>query len=313
MCECAAGGRCVASLTCVDNQCIAVPVVDAGSDDAGADTGGARDADSPDVAPLDVGPDAPAVCVDEMLTFSGAPQRIEVPEGARFLHIKAWGAGANGDGGATGGVGGYSEAVFEVEGEGTLYAVVGQLGRHNGVIPFGFAALGGGGLTGVFLSDVPPTAEDAETALVVAGGGGAAVRTGSGVGPDPGIPGNHPMAGGQATMQGGAATNTNPSGRNETTGGGGGHEGGPGRGAGRNVGTGGSGFVAANLGPFVLDENSAGEPHYVIAHSEIGDETPPNSEDEELPVDACVGRNECNGFLIVRFLCEDPGDIVDLI
>jgi hypothetical protein len=263
-----------------------------------------------------VGADSMVECEPQDLEFTGEPQAIVVPPNAVFLHIKAWGAGGNSDCVDNGGAGGYTEAVYTVTGQPELVAIVGQLGHNVGEEAFGFAAAGAGGLTGVFVGPAPITENDQDKALVIAGGGGSAMR--DECTPEArGGPGNVPTSPEHMpTMKGGEATHTGPNGRNENTGGGGGYKGGRGRTAADEAGMGGSGFVASQKDGLQIHQVN-GVYQSIIEHfdpAQGGPSLPPHQDDPDYIAhsgDCDPGTSECNGLLIVRFLCEDPGPIVE--
>ena len=316
-CDCgggATGGTCVTDVDCpgqlcVDRVCVSLP-------DASADAGSMSDLSFsdipfPDVPAPDSGPPSmdADTCAELSLEFSGEPTLLDLPVSARYLVFKAWGAGGNGDGGrfgamdSIGGPGGYSAATYEVMDPGPLTVVVGERGRNNGEMAFGFAPLGGGGLSGLFMGSPPLVHTEQERALLVAGGGGSGVRNGGahgGAGND---------VGGMPTMLGGQATFTGPNNANAGTGGGGGYFGGIGRRNNSTGGLGGSGFgdtpeamEAAERAGLRLIES------LVLSSSS---NLPPRQDDEEYPdMDCPVGTQECNGFVVVRILCDEPPELL---
>jgi hypothetical protein len=204
------------------------------------------------------------------------------------MHVKAWGAGGNAEaecgGGDDGGLGGFSEAVFEVTPGTPLIVIVGKRGRSGitgeDIVRFGFGAWGGGGLSGVFRGPELINEYDKDKALLIAGGGGSAGAPGC----DPGGTGNHPDSGGMPTMMGSM-------GADEVTGGGGGYEGGTGGERGR-AGMGGSGYVD----PSALDSR--------MAYGEPGSGTPPRTDDPDYEAPAATG--EQSGLVVIHFTCEEP-------
>lgn len=226
------------------------------------------------------------ICAVEQFQFTGTEEELQLPPTVRFLHAKAWGAGGNRDdnpceGGAfgAGGVGGYAEAIFPVAGGETLKVVVGEYGnvgnrKTQGDVGFGGGR--GGGLSGVFEGAPALLETEQDRAWLVAGGGGAA---GSSSCVD-GVPGNHPNAGGQDTMRGEAANGA---------GGGGGYQGGS---ASASQGSrGGTGFIAAHA----IEQT--------LAWAELGDATPPNSDDPDYAENA--GTEENNGHVVVYVYCSE--------
>ena len=112
-------------------------------------------------------------------SYTGSIQKFIVPNGVSKIEVNAIGAkGGNGTNGQSGGAGANITTTLDVNPGQTLYIVVGGSPGQSATAKYGFggnggyAALGsggaGGGLTGVFTSNVPST----NNALVVAGGGG---------------------------------------------------------------------------------------------------------------------------------------------
>lgn len=315
-CDCGSdsgGETCVTNaecgeLTCVDGMCVSI------SDGGGRDFGGSL-ADVPplDVPPRDVPPrdvpdgDGATTCVDLALEFSGEPTPLEVPSSARFLLVKAWGAGGNNDG-SFGGPGGFSSALYEVVDPQTLTAIVGRLGRNDGEVAFGFGARGAGGLSGLFAGPPPLAAAERERAIVIAGGGGSSVRDV----PPAGGAGNR--GGGMPSMAGGNATNVGPGDRNLNTGGGGGYEGGIGRQTDSTGGTGGTGIVLEAGGLRLV--SIGGVSQSIVEASDTM--FPPRQDDEDYPAcapgteapDCDPGVGERAGFMVVRVLCEEPPPLI---
>lgn len=245
-----------------------------------------------DAGVFDTGPigDAPtdAPCAIQTFPMTETQVTFAVPAGVKFMHVKAWGAGGNGEGQCTpkpdGGVGGYSEAVFEVKPGDPLIVIVGKRGR-SGVTGedrarFGFGEWGGGGLSGVFTASALITDTDRDKALIIAGGGGSAGAPGC----NPGGTGNSSTAGGMPTMKGGV-------GADGVNGGAGGYAGGSG-GAKGLASKGGTGFVAASA----LDKKMLS-----VAASST---TAPNSTDPDYADNA--GLEEMSGRVVIRFLCDRP-------
>jgi len=245
----------------------------------------------PDI-PYDPAEDDSEYCAEFSAEYSETQELYTVPPGARYMHVKAWGAGGNEEhlpGTCPGivddgGLGGYSEAVFEVTPGAQLIIIVGKLGRagvsEEDRIRFGFGNWGGGGLSGIFMGPDFVTENDQDKALIIAGGGGGS----GGDCANPGGTGNHPESGGQTTMQG-------SSGADDVNGGGGGYYGGTGgaRGA---PGMGGTGYVSESA----LD--------YVILYAEPGDGVPPRTDDDDY--DGTAGGYEKNGLVVIHFVCEPP-------
>ncbi|MFH2007720.1 MAG: hypothetical protein ABI333_14135 [bacterium] len=258
------------------------------------------DAPGPDATTADAQTaDGEVSCAAEELPFSDAEETVVIPDHARYMHVKLWGAGGNDESqcpwtdngaGLDGGQGGFTEAIFEIHAgtalaPGTeLVVIVGAAGLAGASSSrFGFGVRGGGGLTGVFFGPAPIEAGDAVQALAVAGGGGSAGAPNC----HPGGPGNHPDAGGRADMQGGEGADSD-----HIIGGGGGFEGGPG-GDLNLAATGGAGFVDETL---ALDHR---------LHSAVsGDNPVPGSTDEDyLAQGGTAGRSEQPGLAIIRFTC----------
>ena len=295
---------CPAGSVCRGDRCVPaaddggggdVDVID-GEEDGADDHGFPPDVlDSPDVAP-------DAICATFDFPFSVTPEVLQIPANVRYMHVKAWGAGGNEEhlpatcGFEDGGMGGYSEAIFNVLpgtdlAPGTfLTVVVGQLGRAGTsdaeLFRVGFSSQGGGGLSGVFLGNTPLTETDAARALIIAGGGGSA----AGVTPCiSGGYGNAAGSGGMPTMRGGVGVEI-------VTGGGGGHSGGPG--AERHMsGTGGSGYVRTDL----LDDPAH---QRIEASGTVG--VPPHTTDPDYDLDASAGGAESNGRVVIHLTCEPP-------
>lgn len=228
------------------------------------------------------------LCESVSFEFTGTEQSFDLPSGARFLHVKAWGAGGNhdtnecqgeGDDVGTGGVGGFTEAVVPVVGGDVIKIVVGEYGNQGNATAQGDAGFGGGrggGFSGVFTGSDPLTEFDRARALAVAGGGGAAASTQC----VPGVPGNHPDGGGQSTMQGEMA---------DGAGGGGGYEGGS---ASSSEGSrGGTGFVT----PDAIAQ--------VIEWAEFGDPVPPRTEDVDFAEGTAA--SERNGHVKLYVYCSE--------
>lgn len=231
-------------------------------------------------------------CAETAFKLTETQVSFKVPKSGRFMHVKAWGAGGNGEGQcktSDGGPGGYSEAVFAVDGRliypgAPLIVIVGKRGRSGMTgeqrLKFGFGNWGGGGLSGVFTGGSTITAKSSGRALIIAGGGGSAGAPGC----HPGGPGNHPKAGGQSTMLGGA-------GADGINGGGGGYAGGTG-GAKGEAGLGGSGFVSKTA------KRSR------LLYAAVGAGLPPHTKDSDY--DGTAGKTEQSGRIVIRFVCSEP-------
>lgn len=236
----------------------------------------------------------PGPCASASFQVTETQESFVIPADVTFMHVKAWGAGGNGEGQCAyddSGLGGYSEGVFEVEGGVPLIIIVGKRGRAGMTgeeqIRFGFGNWGGGGLSGVFLGPELISESSQDKALIVAGGGGGASAPGC----NPGGHGNAADAGGEATMLGGV-------GADDVNGGGGGYEGGSGgpKGIG---GKGGTGFVAtATVDPRVRHVDSR------MLSAAQGDEVPPNTSDADY--DGIAGTGEQSGRVVIHFSCEKP-------
>jgi len=213
---------------------------------------------------------------------------FNVPSDVRYMHVKLWGAGGNGEGQCTGssdgGLGGFSEGVFAVKPGDPLIIIVGKRGRSGMTgedrFRFGFGDWGGGGLSGVFSGPDPIADKDASKAFIIAGGGGSAGAPGC----NPGGTGNHPDAGGMTTMQGGA-------GADSINGGAGGYKGGLGGPKGKPS-SGGTGYVS----PTALDSR--------MLHSERMTGTPPKMDDPDY--DGLAGKEEQSGLVVIHFSCGKP-------
>lgn len=230
--------------------------------------------------------DADAACGSATFKVTETQVVFNVPADVRYMHVKAWGAGGNGEGQCAldGGLGGFSEGVFGVKPGDPLIIIVGKRGRAGMTgedrFRYGFGDWGGGGLSGVFATSVPITEADAAKALLVAGGGGSAGAPGC----NPGGTGNHPDAGGQPAMQGG-------SGADSINGGAGGYRGGKGGLKGK-ASFGGSGYVS----PTALDSR--------ILHVERATGAPPRTDDPDY--DSTAGREEQSGLVVIHFTCGPP-------
>ncbi len=277
--------------------------------DAGhrADTGGEEPrADSATDSGLRLGWDSSspsdaagdASCGAQTFTETDTQQNFVVPDNVSYMHVKAWGGGGNGESGCdtwtdgNGGRGGYAEAVFEVTPGTGLAVFVGHYGRSGmtgeDIIKFGFGNVGGGGLSGVFLTSDPVTATDSAEALIIAGGGGSAGAGGC----LPGGNGNAPDSGGESSMQGGPPPKSgNPNG------GGGGYQGGASPTSTNGSARGGSGFIASsavNQAPLGFTPPGTDAP-------------PPASTDPEY--NGSAGTTESNGLLWLDFTCVKPAPI----
>ena len=113
--------------------------------------------------------------------YTGAIQQFVVPNRVTAIQVNAVGAkGGTGGGGQTGGAGANITTTLNVTPGQILYVVVGGFSGQSATAKYGFGGNGGvtniatnyggagGGLSGIFTSNVPAIA----TALVVAGGGG---------------------------------------------------------------------------------------------------------------------------------------------
>lgn len=265
--------------------------------DNGACVDGARDGGTWDdafyIPPSDALPPDGSVCAEAHFALSETEEHFEVPANARYMHVKAWGSGGNGEGqcgtpDTEGGLGGYSEAVFEVVPGTPLVVIVGEPGRAGDPeARFGFGNRGGGGLSGVFQGPDTITAADYDKALIIAGGGGSAsVPTCL-----PGGTGNHTdpaIAGGMPDMESGLGTDPD-----EILGGGAGYRGGTGGDIGI-PGKGGTGFIADDALP----------EHSQRLHAEPGAGIPPKTDDEDYLAPA--GETESPGQVVIRFICTLP-------
>jgi hypothetical protein len=296
---CTVPSDCPPGYTCSSGEC--VPRSDADADAAG-DAELPGDAPVDDAAADDALPEIPTdptddeneFCAEARVEYSDTQELYIVPPGARYMHVKAWGAGGNEEHAPgdcpgivdDGGLGGYTEAVFEVSPGAQLIIIVGKLGRAGDTegdkIRFGFGQWGGGGLSGIFLGPDLIDENSLEKALIIAGGGG-----GSGGDCDnPGGTGNSEEAGGMPSMLGGE-------GIDGVNGGGGGYHGGTGASTRGAPGMGGEGFVAAS---------AVGD--HLILYSEPGAGVPPRTDDEDY--DGTAGVYESNGLVVIHFVCEVP-------
>jgi len=260
--------------------------------DQGACVAGYPDGGAPDafyIPPSDaLPPDANFLCAAIDFTATETQESFEVPANVRYMHVKAWGAGGNGEAGCTynnGGRGGYTEAVFEVTPGTPLIVIVGKRGRAGmtgeEVVRFGFGNWGGGGLSGIFLGPDLIDENSSDLALIIAGGGGSAGVPGC----DPGGTGNHPDSGGMPTLLGGV-------GESGFNGGAGGYRGGVG-GTVEHSSMGGSGYVDESI---ALD--------WKMLYVEPGDNPAPGSDEEEY--DLVAGTTEQSGLVFIQFVCTMP-------
>lgn len=113
--------------------------------------------------------------------YKGAIQQFIVPNRVTSIQVNAIGAkGGTGAGGQVGGAGANITTTLNVTPGQTLYIVVGGFPGQSNVAKYGFGGVGGiakntannggagGGLSGIFTSNIPANAN----ALVIAGGGG---------------------------------------------------------------------------------------------------------------------------------------------
>jgi|GEM_PF-3370675 len=300
--ECDRPEDCGNGMTCHLGRCIPISDTDSGEFDSISD----EESVSYDFTEefFDV-PDVPyetentTQCGDVTFELTETQETLIIPNNVKYMHVKAWGAGGNEEHSPgtcpniydDAGLGGFTEAVFEIVPGTNLIVIVGKLGRAGDPPPdrvrFGFGNWGGGGLSGIFMGPDPITESSQDKAILIAGGGG-------GSGGDcayPGGTGNSDDSGGQSTMQG-------SDGADGVNGGGGGYHGGTGGARGKG-GKGGSGFVVSN-GVFpeirVLDSR--------IMHSEPGVGHPPKTDDPDY--DGEAGGIEKNGRVVIHFTCEPP-------
>lgn len=236
-------------------------------------------------------------CTDQVLEFGDTTYGLVVPAGVSWLHAKAWGGGGNDEcdsvGSGAGGVGGFTEAVFQVTPGDPLSVVVGRRKLPVPLTPeeqraMGFPGVAAGGLSGVFSGGEMVEADDMLRALIIAGGGGGAGNYQGNC--EHGGTGNAGDSGGQTTtMLGEDGTDLNS--------GGGGFEGGN---AGANqtsiphAGFGGKGFV----------HSSARTPGVEPAFEQRGSHLPPGIDDDDWADGA--GAPETPGLVVLRFSCSEP-------
>jgi hypothetical protein len=262
------------------------------------DTGVVADA----MVSLDVAVDAADPCVSSEHIFTDTTESFTVPQDVRYMVIKAWGSGANEEeqcvnNTGMGGPGGYTAALLDVSASAslitagsTLSVVVGrrvQLNESSTELALhGFAASGGGGLSGVFTGAFPLTASEYGRAVLIAGGGGSAGSENAST-CTIGRPGNSPTAGGMNNMQGGAGAH------DDLNGGGGGYRGGLG-GAWGLSGYGGEEFVRSHVD--VLDSRVEYQPQ--------GTWTAPMTSDPDY--NGTAGASQSSGLVVIRFVCTLP-------
>ena len=302
---CTLPSECPLGYTCEDGRCVPMGDADADAMDVPTEDGPVGDTPVEDVPVGDIPVDVPIedstddddeICAEASFPYSNTQELFTVPANARYMHVKAWGAGGNeehppGDCPGIvddGGLGGFSEAVFEVSPGAELIIIVGKLGRAGDtagdIIRFGFGNWGGGGLTGIFLGPEFIDENSQDKALIIAGGGGGS----GGDCENPAGTGNHPDSGRELTMLGGEGVEG-------VNGGGGGYEGGKG-GPRRGPGMGGKGYVKTE-GPFAASD-------YRIIFAEPGAGVPPKTDDPDYADDA--GLYEHNGRIVLHFVCEPP-------
>lgn len=271
---------------------------------------------------------------DQAVTFSytGGDQSFTVPPGTARVKVQAWGAGGGGFGfwlaaywdTMSGGAGGYTEAVAEVEPGDELMIMVGGGGQFrrswSGSTPgtyggggggnqstsTGLAEVGaGGGLSGVFLGAI--TQADA---MAIAGGGG-----GSGDGPNRGSEdessggnGNMPVTAGHLPLQGQDGGDVSTRGYG---GGGGGYVGGISgvdvfsfRGTFDDAGEGGHGFVAE----WLTDGSIQGSPQTL--------KQPPSQDLAQYVAGVGVGGRSVtggHGLVVLQLECtlDEDGDGIE--
>jgi hypothetical protein len=273
---CASSSDCSDGLACLDGYCVA-----SGGGDLGSGVGDI-------VSSWERHVDELGSCASASYKVTETQETFTVLSNARYMHVKAWGAGGNGEGQCTptddSGLGGYSEGVFKVTGGTSYIIIVGKRGRAGmsgeDRMRFGFGDWGGGGLSGVFRGGAKITSADSSRALIIAGGGGSAGAPGCHLGGT----GNHPSAGGQSTMQGGV-------GADEINGGGGGYVGGSG-GAKGEAAKGGTGFVDSSA----ISSNKL--------YAQPGSGLPPKTTDKDY--DGEAGKGEQSGRVVLHFTCTIP-------
>lgn len=284
-CACAAGG-----------QRGLEPLNDGGVDAASQpDTGVVADS----MVTPDVAVDAADPCTASEHIFTDTAESFTVPQDVRYMVIKAWGSGANEEeqcvnNTGMGGPGGYTAAVLDVSASAslitagsTLSVVVGRRVHLNETSTelalHGFAASGGGGLSGVFTGAFPLTASEYSRAVVIAGGGGSAGSENAST-CTIGRPGNFPTAGGMNDMQGGAGAH------DDLNGGGGGYRGGVGGAWGQSA-YGGEEFVRSHMD--VLDSR--------VEYKLQGTWTAPMTSDPDY--NGVAGASQEPGLVVIRFVC----------
>jgi len=280
--------------------------------DAGVDASSQQDAaaivdamvqpDSVVDSAVDSAVDAADPCVSSEYIFTDTAESFTVPQDVRYMIIKAWGSGANeeeqcANNTGKGGPGGYTAAVLDVSASASLITagstvsvVVGRRVHLNetssDVALHGFAASGGGGLSGVFTGAFPLIAAQYSRAVVIAGGGGSAGSQNAS-NCTIGYPGNHSTGGGMNDMQGGAGAH------DDLNGGGGGYRGGLG-GAWGQSGYGGDAFVRTHAD--VLDSR--------VEYQTPGTWTAPMTADPDYI--GAAGASQEPGLVVIRFVCTEP-------
>jgi hypothetical protein len=130
---------------------------------------GLRGSATPPPAPVEPPPPPPAVCSAGTAVFSGAGvNEWAMPDGCSQATFKVWGAGGGSfSASPKGGAGGFASGTLVLPAGTALTLRVGQAGAYNPTL----FTNSGGGLTGVWVAEVP---------AIVAGSGGGAGKTGRG-------------------------------------------------------------------------------------------------------------------------------------
>jgi hypothetical protein len=135
--SCEQTSECDVAETCVAGHC-------EGSDPSGGE-GAGGDMTLPPMGGSTGGGGSDESCGEVTFEMTKTQEVFLVPEAVSYMHVKAWGAGANGEGQCAyddGGLGGFTEGVFQVVPGTELIVIVGERGRAGmtgtEIVKFGF-------------------------------------------------------------------------------------------------------------------------------------------------------------------------------